>query len=179
MGNPDSNRFKAVVSQEETRLRQLHPTPEDIPTCMSVFDDFLSCNSMSSSLTLSRGFFFWRTRLKFKIVLGTQLKSIYRFGEMAHCSAKWDVFKFCISIKGLHPEQRRDAWIRHRAEWWARRRLGLSSENVWEMRTYVGSCHSRLILSVSHRMLAYTSREPLKNYPPPLSTQDGMGTIVE
>ena len=54
MGNPelkDSDRFKAVVSQEEARLGQLHPTPEDTPTCMTVFDDFLSCNSMSSSLT--------------------------------------------------------------------------------------------------------------------------------
>lgn len=61
---------------------------------------------------------------------------------MAHCSAKWNMFKFCMSIKGLHPEQRRDTWIRHRAEWWARRRLGLSSENVWEMRAYVDSCFS-------------------------------------
>jgi hypothetical protein len=76
-------------------------------------------------------------------VLGTQLKSIYRFGEMARCSAKWNEFKFCMSIKGLHPEQRRDAWIRHRAEWWARRRLGSSSENVWEMRTYVLDHHCR------------------------------------
>jgi hypothetical protein len=52
MGNlelEDSDRFKAVVSQEKARLSQLHPTPEDTPTCMTVFDDFLSCNSMSSS----------------------------------------------------------------------------------------------------------------------------------
>jgi hypothetical protein len=51
MGNlelKDSDRFKTAVSQEEARLGQLHPTPEDIPTCMSVFDDFLSCNSMYS-----------------------------------------------------------------------------------------------------------------------------------
>ena len=85
------------------------------------------------------------------VVLGTQLKSIYRFGEMAHCSAKWNEFKFCMSIKGLHPEQRRDAWIRHRAEWWARRRLGLSSENVWEMRAYV-TC-SMITTTIPHRML--------------------------
>jgi hypothetical protein len=38
--------FEAAVSQEEARLRQLHPTTEDVPSCMSVFDDFLSCNSM-------------------------------------------------------------------------------------------------------------------------------------
>ncbi|KAF8482413.1 hypothetical protein DFH94DRAFT_726818 [Russula ochroleuca] len=136
MGNPQvkvSDKFKAAVSQEEARLGYLHPTPEDIPTCMGAFDNFLSCN-----------------------ILGTQLKSIYRFGEMAQCSAKWNEFKFCMSIKGLHPEQRRDAWIRHRAEWWARRRLGLSSENVWETRT-----------------------EPLRDYPPPLPPQHAMEALVE
>ncbi|KAF8482757.1 hypothetical protein DFH94DRAFT_626771 [Russula ochroleuca] len=114
MQNPDikdSDKFKAVASQEEARLGYLHPTLEGIPACMTAFDDFLSCN-----------------------ILGTQLKSIYRFGEMAHCSAKWNEFKFCMSVKGLHPEQWRDAWILRRAECWARPRLGLSSENVWEMR---------------------------------------------
>ena len=128
----DSIEFETAVSQEEARLRQLHPTTDDIPTCMSVFDDFLSCNSMFL-LFLSAAL----VHTGLGPVLGTQLKSIYRFGEMAHCSPKWNEFKFCLSIKGLHPEQRRDAWIRHRAEWWARRRLGTSSENVWERRAYV------------------------------------------
>ena len=133
----DSDRFKAACSQEETRLRNLHPTPEDIPSCMSAFDDFLSCNSTpdaSPHLCPLPGAL---TQLLESLVLGTQLRSIYRFGEMARCSGKWNEFKFCMSVKGLHPEQRRDAWIQRRAEWWARRRLGLSSENVWEMRAYV------------------------------------------
>jgi hypothetical protein len=134
MGDSDTTAFKAeaVVAQEEARLHQLHPTPEDIPSCMTVFDAFLSCNSTSVLLQGPRSLLTSK-----KKVLGTQLKSIYRFGEMAHCSAKWNEFKFCMSIKGLHPEQRRDAWIRHRAEWWARRRLGSSSENVWQKRAYV------------------------------------------
>ena len=34
-----------TVRQEETRLRIIHPTTEDIPGCMSLLDDFLSCNS--------------------------------------------------------------------------------------------------------------------------------------
>ena len=136
----DSIVFETAVSQEEARLRQLHPTTEDIPSCMTVFDDFLSCNSMLHySFHLSRAYSYGLGP-----VLGTQLKSIYRFGEMAHCSPKWNEFKFCLSIKGLHPEQRRDAWIRHRAEWWARRRLGTSSENVWERRAYVLSYHQLL-----------------------------------
>jgi hypothetical protein len=129
----DSIVFETAVSQEEARLCQLHPTTEDIPSCMTVFDDFLSCNSMLPYSYHPIPALFTRVGP----VLGTQLKSIYRFGEMAHCSPKWNEFKFCLSIKGLHPEQRRDAWIRHRAEWWARRRLGTSSENVWERRAYV------------------------------------------
>lgn len=63
MGGPvivieDVDKFNAVVSQEEARLRQLHPTPDDIPTCMSAFDNFLSCNSTPvplSRLSAPRG----------------------------------------------------------------------------------------------------------------------------
>lgn len=32
------------IKQEEERLRQVYPTPEDIPGCMKLFDDFLLCN---------------------------------------------------------------------------------------------------------------------------------------
>lgn len=41
----ETTAFKTAVAQEEVRLNQLHPTPEDTPSCMTVFDDFLSCNS--------------------------------------------------------------------------------------------------------------------------------------
>jgi hypothetical protein len=37
--------FEETVKQEEARLRAVHPTTEDIPGCMTLFDDFLSCNS--------------------------------------------------------------------------------------------------------------------------------------
>jgi len=36
--------LKTAIEQEEARLRQLHPTPDDIPGCISVFDDYLACN---------------------------------------------------------------------------------------------------------------------------------------
>jgi hypothetical protein len=36
--------FKKAVEQEEARLRLLHPTPEDIPGCVTVFDDYLACS---------------------------------------------------------------------------------------------------------------------------------------
>ena len=37
--------FARTVKEEEIRLRELHPTVDDIPSCMSLFDDFLSYNS--------------------------------------------------------------------------------------------------------------------------------------
>ncbi|KAJ3485166.1 hypothetical protein NLI96_g5152 [Meripilus lineatus] len=112
--------FNVAVQQEEARLRELHPTPEDIPGCMKMFDDFLLCH-----------------------VIASQVKSLYRYGQMSECSNKLEDFKFCMSSKSMHPEEKREAWIRRRAEWWAQRRLAQSSEDVWEVRT-----------------------EPLKNFPP-------------
>ncbi len=41
MSNGD---FEKVVWEEITRLRLLHPTPDDIPGCVSIFDEYLSCN---------------------------------------------------------------------------------------------------------------------------------------
>ncbi|KAH7929874.1 hypothetical protein BV22DRAFT_1001928 [Leucogyrophana mollusca] len=115
--------FQAAVKQEEAYLQKVHPTADDIPGCMSLFDDFLLCN-----------------------VLGAQVKSLYRFGRMSECKEKMEDFKFCMSLKSMHPEQKRDAWIRRRAEWWAARRVGKSSENVWDIR-----------------------HEPLSKWPPSLS----------
>lgn len=40
--------YEETVKQEEARLRLVHPTAEDIPGCMSLLDDFLSCNSARS-----------------------------------------------------------------------------------------------------------------------------------
>ncbi|KAJ4498078.1 hypothetical protein C8R41DRAFT_157798 [Lentinula lateritia] len=103
--------FEKVVKQEEAYLRLVHPTPEETPTCINLFDTYLSCNAIRS-----------------------QIKSFYRYGERTHCSQKLEDFKFCLGLTRMEPEERRDVWIRRRAEWWAQRRLGKSSEDVWEIR---------------------------------------------
>ncbi|KAF8228031.1 hypothetical protein L208DRAFT_1404572 [Tricholoma matsutake] len=103
--------FDTVVRQEEAYLRILHPTPDDIPGCISLFDTYLSCN-----------------------VIRSQVKAIYRHGGRPVCGPKLEDFKFCVSTKSMHPEERRDAWIRRRAEWWANRRMDRSSEDVWDIR---------------------------------------------
>ena len=33
-----------IVKQEEAYLRKVHPTLEEVPGCMKLFDDFLLCN---------------------------------------------------------------------------------------------------------------------------------------
>ncbi|TXT09101.1 hypothetical protein VHUM_02575 [Vanrija humicola] len=72
-----------------------------------------------------------------------QLRNMYRFGELHDCTYKFEDFKYCMSLKGEDTEARRQLWIKRKAEWWAKRRVGESSEDVWEART-----------------------EPLKNFPP-------------
>ncbi|OCH84397.1 hypothetical protein OBBRIDRAFT_409622 [Obba rivulosa] len=103
--------FETAVKQEEANLRREHPTADDIPSCWHLFDDFLACNGVRM-----------------------QLQSLYRYGHMSECGRKYEDFKFCMSIKSLHPEEKRDAWIHRRAVWWAQRRLGKSSEDVWDVR---------------------------------------------
>ena len=76
------------------------------------------------------------TKKKFKAA-SSQIRSLYRYGQMAECSSHWSDFKFCLSLRALSAEERRVAWIRHRAEWWATRRTMGSSEDVWEIRKYV------------------------------------------
>ncbi|KAM6497911.1 Protein of unknown function (DUF3128) domain containing protein [Amanita muscaria] len=122
--------FGRAVKQEEEYLRRLYPTPDDIPGCMSLFDTFLSCN-----------------------VIRSQVKSLYRHGERPDCSQKLEDFKFCLTLKSLHPEERRDVWIQRRAEWWAKRRSDRSSEDVWDIR-----------------------EEPLKSFPKPITGEEVVET---
>lgn len=67
-------------------------------------------------------------------VVNSQMKSLYRYGHMAECGQKLEDLKFCMSNKSLHPEEKYEAWIRRRAEWWAKRRMTRSSEDVWKIR---------------------------------------------
>jgi hypothetical protein len=71
---------------------------------------------------------------KTRPVLRGQFKSLYRYGTRADCGSFLEEWKWCLANNSLTPDQKRDAWIRRRAEWWARRRLGRSSEDVWEYR---------------------------------------------
>ena len=43
--------FETAVQQEEAYLRKVHPTSDDIPSCMKLFDNFLQCNGASLDLS--------------------------------------------------------------------------------------------------------------------------------
>ncbi|KAL1407531.1 hypothetical protein Q8F55_006964 [Vanrija albida] len=113
-------RYERTLAQEEAYQAAQYPAFEDVPGCMRLFDEFLMCYALLP-----------------------QLRNMYRFGELHDCTYKFEDFKYCMSLKGEDTEARRQLWIKRRAEWWAKRRVGESSEDVWDART-----------------------EPLKNFPP-------------
>jgi hypothetical protein len=71
-----------------------------------------------------------------------------------------------MSLKSLHPEERREAWIRRQAEWWAQRRLDKSSEDVWDIRTWVLSADCVCCLFET-----FGCREPLQLFPKPITEE--------
>ncbi|KAJ6593990.1 hypothetical protein B0H19DRAFT_1093208 [Mycena capillaripes] len=104
--------FKTAVKQEEWYLRRVYPTPKDIPSCTNHLDTYVACNTIRNLV-----------------------RSMYRYGYLREdCSEKWAEYKFCMSLKWMGLDERRDAWIRRKAIWWAKRRLGKSSEDVWQVR---------------------------------------------
>ncbi|PBL00189.1 TIP49-domain-containing protein [Armillaria gallica] len=60
----------------------------------------------------------------------SQMKSRYRRDKSSRCAYKHNDFKFCLSMSWVESNQRYEAWINRRAEWWAKRRLDESSEDA-------------------------------------------------
>ncbi|KAJ7593709.1 hypothetical protein C8J56DRAFT_819894 [Mycena floridula] len=100
-----------LVEQEAAYLRKVHPTPDDIPSCISLLENYWQCHRIR-----------------------TQFVSVYRYGQRVPCNAKMDDYMYCMSLKMMEPEEKYEAWIQRRALWWAKRRLAKSSEDVWAMR---------------------------------------------
>lgn len=49
MTDDDSPEFKKAVAQETERLRLVHPTHNDIPSCLNLFELVTSCHGALSS----------------------------------------------------------------------------------------------------------------------------------
>jgi hypothetical protein len=111
----DQGKWEAVVKQEET-IQGAAMSVDEVPTCMTLFDTWAKC-----------------------FALGPQIKHVYRYGLPNDCKPKLEDFKYCLTLKGLSPEERREIWIRKRAEAMATKRLTISSEDVWTMRSVPNS----------------------------------------
>ena len=44
--------FDTAVKQELSYLSAVHPTPDDIPGCLSLLDEFFRCNGMKSPVLI-------------------------------------------------------------------------------------------------------------------------------
>ncbi|PWN42948.1 hypothetical protein IE81DRAFT_277618, partial [Ceraceosorus guamensis] len=105
-----SAKWEATVKEEQ--IIQAAYTPlDEMKKCYNVFDEWAACYA-----------------------LFPQLNSVYRYGGPKDCSTKFNDWKFCLTLKDLSAEQRRERWLRHRAEQVAKMRLEGSSEDFWEMR---------------------------------------------
>ncbi|KAL7421058.1 hypothetical protein Q5752_003942 [Cryptotrichosporon argae] len=109
---PTLSRYERALADEEAYQALQYPTYDDVPGCMRLFDEFMMCYA-----------------------LVPQLRHIYRHGELHDCGYRFADFKYCLSLKGEDVEARRRLWVRRRAEWWAARRVGGSSEDVWDARS--------------------------------------------
>ena len=97
-----------ALSPEE-EAESLYPTTMK---CSQAFDNAYYCSSM-----------------------GGQLNNIYRYGGLRSCTDQWKQWRFCMRCKAMGEEERK----RRIREWYmerdARKRVGTSSERVWEVRT--------------------------------------------
>lgn len=101
-----------TLRREELVLEAAANPPEDIPSCLTLFDKWLTCYSV-----------------------GHQLRSAYRYGTVADCAPRREDFKFCLTLRGLDPEVRRAKWLERRADAKAHQRKGFrTSEAVWDLR---------------------------------------------
>ncbi|KAL9081820.1 MAG: hypothetical protein Q9159_007004 [Coniocarpon cinnabarinum] len=83
----------------------------DTMSCTQAFDNAYYCASM-----------------------GGQLNNIYRYGGLRSCTEQWKQWRFCMRMKTMSEDEKKKR-IR---EWYLRkdavRRVGKSSEDVWEVR---------------------------------------------
>jgi hypothetical protein len=70
-----------------------------------------------------------------------QLRAYYLTGQLDSCQQVKDDFRYCYSVlsKASNEERRRELYVKHKAEQWAERRMGKSSEDVWTVRSSVAS----------------------------------------
>lgn len=129
----EARKYEKVVAEEIPIQIANLPVNGGLPSCVTLFDNFLLC--FSEWLYLF--YYIGASSLSVRSTLPptgvrNQFSSLYRYGTARECSAKWEDFKFCLANRGLSEERKEEEWIKRRAEHWAERRIGPSSEDIWE-----------------------------------------------
>jgi hypothetical protein len=131
--------FDELVKEEEAIQDASLDFSGGVPTCLKIFDRYIKCYGK----TLLVAFLLFTKDATHLFIycyflakgLASQTTSLYRQGRLKEdCQDIFHDWAFCLTLRGLEPEEKRRQWIQRRAEWWARRRLGRSSEDVWDAR---------------------------------------------
>ncbi|KAJ9096087.1 hypothetical protein QFC19_007313 [Naganishia cerealis] len=149
---PTLQRYDEMLAEELSYQEALYPSMDEVPGCMTLFDEFLMCYGTFSIPSSSPRSSLTTLPYPSFAALGPQIRRVYRYGTPQPCTRQLEDFKYCMSLKGESEEGKRKLWIRRRAEWWAGRRVSASSEDVWDMR-----------------------REKLVGFPPVIADDEGEG----
>ena len=133
-GQPETaapERSYAKLVEEEIPIQRTNlPINGGLPSCITMMDNFLLC--FGASLSRLNYCDMSLTPSLLYLAVGQQFTSLYRYGTARDCSAKWDDFKYCLANRSSSEEEKTEDYIRRRAEHWAERRAGPSSEDIWK-----------------------------------------------
>lgn len=132
---PDREKFDRLVQEEMPIQRASVAMEGGMPSCLTLFDNYLLCYCGCPCAPSFARCFACTELLPLATALAAQFRAVYRFGQPAGCPAKFEDFKFCMSLKGVSDARKEEVWIKRRAESWAERRMGKNSEDVWTART--------------------------------------------
>ena len=67
--------------------------------------------------------------------MGGQLNNIYRYGGLRSCTEQWKQWRFCMRTKAMGEDEKKRRIREFYMEREAKKRVGRSSERVWDVRT--------------------------------------------
>lgn len=67
--------------------------------------------------------------------MGGQLSNVYRYGGLRSCTEQWRQWRFCMRTKAMSEDEKKRRIREFYMEREAKKRVGRSSEKIWEIRT--------------------------------------------
>ena len=111
---------EAASRADETARNPPPPASEELAetlypikmSCSQAFDQAYYCSSMSG-----------------------QLGNVYRYGGLRSCTEQWKQWRFCMRTKAMSDDEKKRRIREFYMEKNAKKRVGRSSERIWEVRT--------------------------------------------